>query len=176
MLQQRSLAPHSNFSGRLHVRTRYRMRKVTRIMHILRWVIPAVLVVALSACSGSGGLGNIFGPQGNPCIPGTAVQMVSPTPNQFNSNVSSVTIVASGDTDNIHPNPGSWSVFVQSSFATINGGGLNPVPDPGAPHPFTSDFYYQSQLQQTLPPGATWTVDLQQNTGCAPVAIATFST
>lgn len=148
-------------------------------MHSLRLIIPATLLLALTACGGGGGLGNIFGGGlNNQCQAGSQVQVVSPTPSQFNSNVNQVTIVASSQFDNIHPQPQNWSIVVTGNFGqTITGGPLNPIPDTGAPHPFATDFYYQSQLSQTLPSGQTWNVGLQQNTSsCTPLAVGSFST
>ena len=147
-------------------------------MHRLRRLIPAALLFALTACGGGGG--GLFGgnPFNNTCQPGSQVQIVSPAPGQFNSNVNQVTIDASTSSDFIHPNPQDWSVVVTSNFGqTITGGPLNPIPDTGAPHPFAQDFYYQSQLSQTLPAGQNWTVGLQQNTSsCTPLTLQSFST
>jgi len=143
-------------------------------------IVPLALVLALTACSGSGsGLGNIFGgnPSSNYCQPGTQVQLVNPAPFQLSSNVNQITIVANGDTDNIHPNPQNWSIILQGNFGTINGGDLVATDGRALPHPFTSDFYYQSQLGQTLPAGMTWAVSLQQNnSNCTPVPLQSFST
>ena len=146
-------------------------------MNILRAAAPVVVALALTACGGSGN-GGLFGGT-TACQPGTQVQLARPAPGQFNSNVNSVEVVASGDTDNIYPNPGAWSAYVQGNGGTqIFGGPLNPVSDTGGPHPFTQDFYYQSQLQQTLPSGQNWTVFLQENTGCGAIRVANgnFST
>jgi hypothetical protein len=141
--------------------------------------IAVVFASTLAGCSGSGGgLGNIFG--GNPqCQPGTQVQLVSPTPFQLDSNVNQVTVVANGSNDNIHPNPQNWSVTLVGNFggAAIAGGDLNPVDGRPFPHPFGSDFYYQSQLPQTLASGVTWSVSLQQNnSNCVPYPLQSFST
>jgi hypothetical protein len=149
-------------------------------MKIMRLLVPVCSIAALSACGGGGG-SNPFGgnPQNNYCQPGTLVQVVSPTPQQYNANVNQVVIDASGDNDNIHPAPQNWSIYVLNTYsgATINGGPLNPYSDPGGPHPFASDFYYQSNLQQTLPPGGSWQVMLQENnTGCSALPLQSFST
>lgn len=145
-------------------------------MNVLRMAVPAIAAVALSACGGGGG-GGIFGGN-NACQPGTAVQLARPTPNQFDSNVSSVEIVASGSSDNIHANPSNWYAYVQGTAGTqIFGGPLSPVSDTSGPHPFGQDFYYSSQLQNTLPGGQNWTVYLaEQNTGCSAIAVGGFST
>jgi hypothetical protein len=151
-------------------------------MNIFRRVVPVAIALALPACSGSGGgLGNIFGgnPQSNYCQPGTQVQVVSPAPFQFDSNVNQVTVVANGSNDNIHPDPQNWSLNVVGNFggAAIPGSNFNPVDGSHLDHPFGSDFYYQSQLPQTLPSGVTWSVYLQQNnSNCQPVPLQSFST
>lgn len=148
-------------------------------MRFLRLSIGAGALLALCACGGGNGLGGIFNTQ-NTCQTGTLVQVVSPTPGQFASNVNAITIVASGSNDNIHPNPQSWSLNAVTNGGAIgiSGGPLNPFDGRNLPHPFTSDFYYQSQLSQTLPPGYTWTVTLQQNNvSCTAVQLPqTFST
>jgi hypothetical protein len=152
-------------------------------MKVLRFIIPATLAVGLCACSGSGGgSGNIFGggnPFGNQCFTGTSEQLASPTPGQTTSNVNQIIIVASGSSDNIHSSPGSWSVFVTPIYGgnSILGGQLSPVPDTTGPHPYAQDFYYASQLQQTLPSGMTWNVYLTQNSGaCNAIQLQEFST
>ncbi|HZZ64924.1 MAG TPA: hypothetical protein VFE17_05465 [Candidatus Baltobacteraceae bacterium] len=143
-------------------------------MNILRAALPVIVALALTACGGSGN-GGLFGGT-TLCQPGT-VQLARPAPGQFNSNVNSVEVVASGNNDNIHSNPGAWSAYVQGNGGTqLFGGPLNPVSDTSGPHPFTSDFYYQSQLQQTLPSGQNWTVFLTENTGCGAIAVGNFST
>lgn len=150
-------------------------------MNSLRPFTVAAVVLCLSACGGSGG-GNLFGgvPTTTYCQTGTAEQVASPTPNQITSNVNQIIIVASGNTDAIYSNPQSWSVFVTATNGgySIQGGALNLVPDPTGPHPYTSDFYYASNLQQTLPSGLTWNVYLTQNNGigCNAIPLQSFST
>jgi len=150
-------------------------------MKFLRLTIPVMLAVTLSACGGSGGLGNVFGgnPRGNQCNTGTSEQVVSPTPGQTSSNVNQITIVASSNNNTLYSNYQNWYIYVTDNFGNrVQGGQLNLVPDPGAPQPYSSDFYYSSQLPQTLPPGATWNVHLTEynGNGCTDVPLQSFST
>ncbi len=150
-------------------------------MKFLRLTIPVMLVVTLSACGGSGGLGNVFGgnPLGSQCNTGTSEQVVSPTPGQTSSNVNQITIVANGNGNTLGQNYQQWYIYVSDNFGNrVQGGQLNLVSDTGAPHPYSSDYYYSSQLPQTLPPGATWNVYLTEynGNGCSDVPLQSFST
>lgn len=153
-------------------------------MKALRLIIPAALVTALTACSGSGGLGGlspIFGgaPGMSSCQPGTSVQLANPQPFQTNaSNVNQITIVADGDSNTLHQSSQNWYVYlVDNSGRQITGGPLNPVSDTNGPHPYTSDFYYGSQLPQTLPSGMTYTAYLGRNDqSCTAQPLQSFST
>jgi hypothetical protein len=150
-------------------------------MKFVRLAVPLAMAVTLSACGGSGGgLGNVFGgnPLGSECATGTSEELVSPAPFQTSSNVNQITIVANGNNNQLYQNYQNWYIFVTDGFGNqIQGSQLSLVSDTGAPHPFSSDFYYQSQFPQTLPAGQTWNVHLTEyNAGCSDVPLQSFST
>jgi hypothetical protein len=151
-------------------------------MSSLRLVLPAALALALSACSGSGGgLGNILG-GGNPlqCDPGTQVQLASPQANQSGvpSNIGQITIVASGNTNNLYDTHDQWNLYLTPSYsgAPIQGAQLQLVDGHTLNHPYASDFYYGSSIPN-LTPGTTWYVTLQQQgVNCSGMLLGSFST
>ncbi len=153
-------------------------------MSTLRLLLPAALaLVGLSACGGSGSVGNVFGgnPQGFQCQTGTSQQVVSPTPGQLATNVNQITIVTNGNSNSLYTNTSNWHLYVTGNYAggSIQGGTLSLVSDTGAPHPYSSDFYYTSTLSQTLPPGVTWQVYLSpynNTSGCQDIPLQSFST
>jgi hypothetical protein len=148
-------------------------------MSLGRLAILLTLAVSVAACSGTGGLiGGIGGIL--PCNTGTQVQLASPLAGQSGvSNLSQITLVANGNSNNLYSTYQNWYVYVSNGFGTqIQGGQLNLVADPNGPHPYASDFYYSSQLQQTLAQGQTWNAFLaEQNAGsCSAVPLGSFST
>jgi hypothetical protein len=139
-------------------------------------------ILALAACSGSGGNGLPGG--GNPsfaqCNPGTNVELARPAPNQFGAgNVNSIEIVANGSSNVLNQSPQSWNLQVTDNNGNqYVSGPLNPASDPGGPHPYGSDFFYSAPIQ-ALPVGFTYNVSLIQNSGCSAYPLypyGTFST
>jgi hypothetical protein len=153
-------------------------------MSYLRLALCGIFALLLAACSGSGvlgGLGPVFGNQ-PACDTGTQVQLANPAPSQngVNSNIGQITIVASGNSNNLYNTYGQWNVVLTPlNFGTgsIEGGPLSLVDGRSLNHPFASDFYYASSVPN-LQPGVTWNVTLQQNNGtnCTPASVGTFST
>jgi hypothetical protein len=151
-------------------------------MHSLRIAIPAALMLALTACGGSGG-GNPFGGNtGYECQTGTQVELANPQSGQVGvpTNLGQITIVANGQANNLYNTSNQWSVILTPNYGgyqQIDGGSLNLVSDPNGPHPYNSDFYYSSSIQG-LPAGITWNAQLIQNNGsnCQPVPLGSFST
>ncbi|HLI95551.1 MAG TPA: hypothetical protein VKT72_05605 [Candidatus Baltobacteraceae bacterium] len=152
-------------------------------MPLTRLALTASLVLALTACGG-GGLGSVLGP--NPinnvqCNPGTQVQLANPLPGQtgVSTNTSQITIVANGSNNFLYNSYSQWNVTLVPQYGggpPIQGGPLSLVPDPNGPHPFSSDFYYNSNVG-SLPSGVTWDVQLSEQFGnCLPVPLNTFST
>jgi hypothetical protein len=138
-------------------------------------------MLAASACGGSTTAPT--SPVGISCGPGAQVQLAAPTPNQtaVPTNVGNVTIVADSKNNTLSSATSSFFLTLTPAGGTpVIAGALNTVNQPaGAPQPFTTDFYYQSNLAGSLPAGQTWTVTLNQNlTGqtCPAVTVGTFST
>jgi len=158
-------------------------------MHHRSLVTAACAALALAACSSGGGgstapVGGGLPPAygGGQCNPGTAVQLANPLPNQsgVNPNLGSITIVANGSNNALYSSYQSWQIVLQDTYGDqpIFGSPFQLVPDPNGPHPFASDFYYQSSLNgQLLPAGYNWNVFLGNvATGCGTNVIGTFST
>lgn len=143
---------------------------------IARLTLAFGCLVLLSACSGNGSGGGLFGGNGA-CQPGTDVTLANPRQGQLaSSNIGQVEIVANGDSNTLHDTSNQWYVTLSSGFTTINGGNLVPFSDPNGYHPYGSDFYYTSSFGN-LPTGTTWTVSLAWSTqSCSPVSIGSFST
>ena len=151
-------------------------------MKVLRILAPALLLAGLCACGGGGG--GLFG-GGNPiglgseCNAGTAVELANPQPNTYAPGANQITLVANGNNNNLYSTYQNWYVYVVSNNTgqTIQGGQLSLVSDPSGPHPYQSDYYYGSSLQQSLPSGSSWTVNLAQYSGsCNAIPLQTFTT
>ena len=55
-------------------------------------------------------------------------------------------------------------------------GFLSLIPDPGGPHPYSNDFFYQGTLSSALFPGRTYNVFLNApNTNCTPGFVGQIS-
>jgi hypothetical protein len=142
-------------------------------------------MLALAACNGGGTSNNgTFSPFGpNPftgqCDPGTQVQLANPQPGQtgVNPGIGSITIVANGNNNTLYNTYSQWNLILQDNFGnTVQGGQLNLTPYPNGPHPYASDFYYQSSIP-SLPFGRNWNVGLVQSfSNCAPYSLFGFST
>lgn len=148
----------------------------------LRVALVGVLVLGLSACSGNGGSGGLFGGLGGgfaQCDPGQSVQLARPSPGAsgVNPSIGSLEIVASGGSGALFNSPGQWYLSLTSNFGDNLGGyTLNVASDPSGPHPYASDFYYSANIP-TLPTGRTWSVQLNEsNANCNAVPLQGFST
>lgn len=153
------------------------------IQRHLRFAVLGVLALSLAACSGVGGgllgnyggLGGLFG--GNQCNPGTQVQLANPVPYQtgVNPGIGQITIVANGNNNTLYSTYQSYNIMLQDTNGTqIQGGPLQLVSDPNGPHPYNSDYYYQSSVG-TLQYGTQYTAYLTQNGYCS-FALQSFST
>ncbi len=145
-------------------------------MNILRIVMTTALL-ALTACSGSS-VGSILGGLGGlvTCNPGTQVQLARPSQGQTGAGaLTSIEIVANGNSSTLGTNYQSWQLQVQANFGnTITGSALALVPDPSGPQPYASDFYYSSSFP-ALQTGQSYTVYLTQNGLCQPLNVGSFS-
>ena len=144
-------------------------------------VASAALLAACGGGGGGGGIGPIFGGGNgsNPyqCSTGTQVTLANPQPGQYNvpANVGAVTIVANGNNNYLYQSYNSWQVVLFDNYGnTIPGGNLTLVSDQNGPHPYSSDYYYNSSFQN-LPTGVTWNAYLEQN-GAANCPLGSFST
>jgi hypothetical protein len=139
----------------------------------LRILVLSGFALALASCSGGaggllGGLGGLGGGNGGifnsgaSCNPGTDVQLANPLPFQsnVNPNIGQITIVANGNNNYLGQNYQTMNITLFDGFGNqYPGGTLQPVSDPNGPHPYTSDFYYQSSIGP-LQTGATYTAEI----------------
>lgn len=140
----------------------------------LRIIVLCGFALALAACSGTGGgllggLGNLGGLGGGggifnsgSCNPGTDVQLANPLPfaSNVNPNIGQITIVANGNNNYLGQNYQTMNVTLVDGFGNqYPGGTLQLVADPNGPHPYASDYYYQSSIGP-LQPGTTYTAAL----------------
>ena len=155
-------------------------------MSPIRLGLAASLVIALAGCSGGGGLGSILGPitggngsAGFQCDTGTAVQLANPEPNQtgVSPGIGQIVIVANGNNNNLYNTYNQWYLTLRDQYGNmITGSNLTLTSYPNGPHPYSSDFYYASNIGQ-LPAGATWQVNLNDQTGTGGVCpLNSFST
>lgn len=153
-------------------------------MSYIRLTLAAGLLVALTACGG-GGLGGALGGLnpingGGPiCNSGTQVQLANPQPFQtgVSGTIGQIVIVASGNNNNLYNTYNQWYLTLRDQYGnTITGSNLTLVDGRNLPHPYASDYYYASNIGQ-LPAGATWQVNLNDQTGTGGVCpLNTFST
>lgn len=128
------------------------------MLRTLRFFVLSASALALASCSGAGGLlsglggnggiGGIFGNNGS-CNPGTQVQLANPTPFQsgVNPNMGQITIVANGNNNFLGQNYQTFNLTLVDNFGNqIPGGTLQAVAYPNGPHPYNSDYYYQSSF------------------------------
>lgn len=140
-----------------------------------RWVVFVVVAAALTACSANGiGLG------GNQiCSTGTQTQLTNPTSGQtgVSTTIGQIIFVANGNNNQLYSTYSQWQLTLVDNFSLVtNGGRLVLVPDPSAPHPYPSDFYYSSSIPQ-LSPGHTYSVSLGIAGGsCTSIPLGSFST
>jgi hypothetical protein len=139
----------------------------------LRLLVLSGFALALASCSGAGGLGNILGGIGNiggggggifgaSCNPGTDVQLANPVPFQsgVNPNIGQIIIVANGNSNYLGQNYQSLNItLIDGSGNQVAGGALQLTGYPDGPHPYNSDYYYQSSFSP-LQSNTTYTADL----------------
>ena len=90
------------------------------------------------------------------------MQLANPLPFQsgVNPNIGQITIVVNGNNNALSQNYQSLNITLIDNFGNrITGNALQPVADPNGPHPYGSDFYYQSGFGP-LQSGMTYTAEL----------------
>ncbi|HET9392472.1 MAG TPA: hypothetical protein VFO29_02945 [Candidatus Rubrimentiphilum sp.] len=138
------------------------------MIRIIRFFTLSVFALGLASCGGAGlggilgggGIGGALG--GGSCDPGTQVQLANPVPFQsgVNPNIGQIVIVASGNNNYLGRSYQTFNVTLIDDFGNrIPGGSLQPVAYPNGPHPYDSDFYYQSSFGP-LQFNSTYTAEL----------------
>lgn len=98
--------------------------------------------------------------------------------NGVSTNTTQIEIVASDKNNQLFNSYTSFQVLLVDQFnRTYSGGALTLTSDNTGPHPYASDFYYNSAFPNGLPGGLGFTAYLNvPNSNCNPVALGTFST
>jgi hypothetical protein len=135
----------------------------------------ALIAASVFAAAGCGGGSNSTLPNsgnGQLCDSNAgSISIARPTPG-FAANGNTIEIVSSSQSDDLHGNPGAFDLLLNNnSNATST---LSLVADNPGPHPYTTDFYYQANLNGI--PSGTYSVFLNApNSACTPGFIGTVS-
>jgi hypothetical protein len=138
---------------------------------------------ALAACGGSSSGTSPVPFSGGSCDPGTSIQLAFPNntngnfPSGVPTNIGHVEIVASGNNNTLGNSYTSFdTVLVGNNGQQVQGGFLTITSDQGGPHPYTSDFYYNSSIP-TLQPGVLYTVYINvPSNSCQAIPFGQFAT
>jgi hypothetical protein len=151
----------------------------------------AVSLVVAAGCGGSSSSGTgtvpFFG--NGICDPQTSVQLAFPnntsgngTPTGVSTTIGHVEIVAASNTTALGNSSASWDTIlvptngISQIGPSITGGFLTVAADPNGPHPFSTDFYWNSSIP-TLQAGVLYIVQLNvPSSNCTPVTIGQFGT
>ena len=151
-------------------------------VRLARALIAAAIFVVAGCAGGSTGTSPVpF--NGGSCDPGTSIQLAFPnnTNGNFQSgvptNIGHVEIVANGNNNTLFNSYTSFdTVLFGNNGQQVQGGFLTTTSDQGGPHPFTSDFYYNSSIP-TLQPGVLYTVYINvPSNSCQPIPFGQFAT
>jgi len=162
---------------------------IIRPARLVRALLALSLVVAAGCGGGTTGTNPVpfFG--NGLCDPQTSVQLAfpndtsgNPTPTGVSTNIGHIEIVAQSNSTALGQSAASWDTIliptngVSQVGPAITGGFLTIASDPNGPHPFTTDFYWNSSVP-TLQPGLLYVVQLNvPSSNCQPVTIGQFGT
>lgn len=140
-------------------------------------------VVAAAGCGGSTSTGTNPVPfNGGSCDPGTSIQLAFPNntngnfPSGVPTNIGHIEIVASGNNNTLSNSYTQFDTVLVGNGQQVQGGFLTITSDQGGPHPYSSDFYYNSSIP-TLQPGVLYTVYINvPSNSCQPIPFGQFST
>jgi hypothetical protein len=135
----------------------------------------ALLALCMTSCS-SNSNPVPTNPPGTVCSVGTQVQLSNPLPNSSGvpTTIGQVQIVVNANTDLLGS---SWNTYlVDFGGNKIQGGTLKLTTNPGGPHPFPNNYYYNSTIPQ-LTFGDSYNVYINQFTSqCTPALVGSFGT
>ncbi len=146
----------------------------------VRALLVAAATIALAACGGgSGSNGSV--PSNGPCLPGdTQATLAVPNNGTFQSasSITKLELVTNGNSNSFASSYGQYMLVAIGGGASVVSGNLSLVADPGAPHPYGSDFYYSGGVNSNqFFSGVTYTVYLNtQSSNCTPTPIGQFQT
>ena len=141
-------------------------------VRLARALVVASIVVAAAGCGGGSNSTLPNSGNGQLCDSNAGSITVARPTNGFPANGNTIEIVSSSSTDDLHGNPGAFDLFLNNSSNVTST--LSPVPDNTGPHPYTTDFYYQANLNGI--PSGTYNVFLNApNSSCQPGFVGTVS-
>jgi hypothetical protein len=156
-----------------------------RPARLVRALLALSLVVVAGCGGGTTGTNGVPNYGYGPCDPQTAVQLAypndtsgNPTPTGVSTSIGHLEIVAQSNTTALGQSSASWDTILvpANGGAQISGGYLTITSDPNGPHPFGTDFYWNSSIP-TLQPGVLYIVQLNvPSSTCASVTIGQFAT
>jgi hypothetical protein len=147
-------------------------------MWISRSRLPLGAAVVIALCSACSSHSNpvATNPPGATCSIGTQVQLANPLPGATGvaTNIGQITIVVNANSDIL---AGNWNGILIDQFGNqIQGGTFTLTSDHGGPHPYPTDYYYNSSIPQ-LNVGTGYRMFLNQFTSqCNPLFVGSFST
>lgn len=114
-----------------------------------------------------------------PCDTETQETLASPASNSIgvSTAIRRITIVAAGNSNNLFRAHNQWILTIMDNTGTLwTGSVLQLTPDPNGPHPYSSDFFYSSNIP-ILDAGRKYQAFLSTLNGtCAPHPLGSFST
>ena len=147
---------------------------------LFRALVAVAFAIAVAGCGGGGSSSTIPNPGSNQvCDPDAAgIQLARPTPGFPQTSPNAIEIVANGNADQLGRFTSQFDLILLDQFnAEIDTGFVSAVADPGGPHPYSSDFFYQGTVPNGLLSGRTYRVFLNApNTNCTPGFVGSFLT
>lgn len=146
----------------------------TRAAGKLRALVAGASLLAITACGGGGSAGTAPVPFSQYCGNDTQYALAKP---QSGANISTGSqtfeIVASGNNNQIYQSYQNFQLILVPQNNTNQGvttGQLSLTSDRSGYQPFSSNYYYNAQLQTNLQPGQLYNVFLNASTSnCTPI-------
>lgn len=146
-----------------------------------RALLTAAATIALAACSGGSSGSNPVPQTNGPCLPSdTQATLAVPNNGSFTSagSITKLEMVTNGNSNSFATTYANYMLVAVGAGTSVISQNLTLVADPGAPHPYPSDYYYAGNVSSgQFFSGVVYTVYLNtQNSNCAPTPIGQFQT